>query len=112
MAKGDRIKITTGNTLGEENNFPVFDPIIDPSKPSHYMTDNNGYVIVKAVGGVKPGSLGRIDGDGVRVSSTVVYGKTRGANLGNDWEMIFPVFFDEYQQVAWVAQDHFRIITG
>lgn len=111
MAKGDRVKITDV-VSGAERNFPVFEPIIDPSRPTHYLSDNNGNIVVRPIGGVKPGSIGTIDGDGVKVASAAVYGKSAGANLGNDWAMIFPVFFEEYQKVAWVASDHFRIIAG
>lgn len=111
MAKGDRIRMTDVNGDAERN-FPVFDPVIDPGRPTHYLTDNHGNVVVRAIGGVKPGSIGTIDGDGVKVAASAVYGKSQGANLGNDWAMIFPVFFEEYQRVAWVAQDHFRIVAG
>jgi hypothetical protein len=108
MAKGDVIKV---HQFDEGKNVAVFEPILDPTRPGYYITDAKNNVLVRPVGGVKPGSLGKIDGDGIKVPAGAI-GIKNQLGLGNDSIMIYPVFFDEYQKVAWLSADSFRIVEG
>jgi hypothetical protein len=108
MAKGDVVKIHQ-NEKG--NNVAVFEPLLDPGRPGYYLTDAKNNVLVRAIGGVKPGSFGKIDGDGVKVAVASV-GVRSAIGLGDDSTMLYPVLFEEYQKVGWITSDSFRIIEG
>lgn len=106
--KGDIVQIH-GTT--DDANIAVYEPIMDPNRAGYFMVDAKNNVLVRAIGGVKPGSRGKIDGEGIRVAMASI-SKAPSLGLGNDSTMLYPVIFEQYQRVGWISSDSFRIVQG
>jgi hypothetical protein len=110
MAIGDRIIIGDGYSFKENgNSVMVYQPKLDQNGQMIITPDNA--VLVTPAGGVKIGSTGVINGPIINVHRTHVHNAMEhGANYGGkDFVQLIPVFFERYQNTAYVLTDNIRI---
>lgn len=114
MAIGDIVKVGFGSMvhgISTVDNIPAFNLDKDPS--GAVKADPDGCVYPRAVGGIKGGSIGKIVGEPVKViRSFVDRQQDRPKALAADIVLLYPVFFDHYQQSAYINQDHIHVISG
>lgn len=110
---GDRVRINFGSmTDGASlDNIPVYKPKLDAN--GEFVFANDDSVAVEAAGGVKPDTVGTINGHPIKVYRTALVGQGKIAGLGsNDFVLLYPVMLEQYQQVGWFPTEHVRIIEG
>ena len=110
MSQGDRIRAQLGHLFQGEQAIAIYDIEVDHS--GHYVVDPEGCVAPRFVGGVKPGSYGRIDGHPAKAPKSRLRGYEKVAAMGADLVLLYPVFWEHYKQVAWIPVDHFQIVSG
>lgn len=110
MSQGDRVIAQFGQLFKGETPIPIYDVMVLPNNT--YQLDMEGCCSPRFIGGVKPGSHGRIDGHPVKCPKTRLKGYEKVAGAGADTILLYPVYWDYYKQVAWVSCDHFQIIEG
>lgn len=87
--------------IGTEN-IPIYQVI---------SVDEDGNARIKVAGGVKPGTVGTINDQPVRVLKTKLVGQDKIHALGgNDTVLLYPIYFDLYKQVGWLPTEHFQIL--
>jgi hypothetical protein len=108
MAVGDKVKIGNGHLFEGTTNIPIYH--VDVDSTNKYVVDSDGCSIPKFIGGVKPGSIGFIDGNPTRAVKSKLAGYDKVPALGQDYVNLYPIRFEYYKQVAWVPCDFFQII--
>ncbi len=112
--KGDRVTIISSWMFENKDEvLPVYAPVLNPD--GSYKTSYDGSVELARLGGVKSGSSGVIQGDGIKVHKSQLLHLQEQVNaLGgtNDFLTVIPVFLDTYQQVGWFPTDHIRVVAG
>lgn len=108
MAQGDRVRAQLGRLFHGESPIPIYNIAVDSQ--NRYVVDNSGCVNPQFCGGVKPGSCGIIDGHPCKApkSSLKRYEKTHA--MGADYVNLYPVYWENYKQIAWISSDHFEVI--
>lgn len=114
MAKGDRVRITSGTIYEDNENALVFvyDVRLDPS--GRPVLAHDGTVSLQSLGGVKNNSTGVICGfpEKVHRSQLKTIG-TEGVSLNqNEFIQVIPVMLDVYQKMGWFPIDHIRVVSG
>lgn len=106
---GDRVKIVSQ----EYDTIPVYMPRKEVVG-GEFMRNHDGTVIVQMAGGVKAGAIGTIQDVGITVNrASLRTGDNRLPGLGGtDNVILYPVLFDDYQQVGWVPSDNIKIGFG
>ena len=74
-----------------------------PNNNGHYVFDDRGYVTPSFIGGVKQGSLGKIDGRPAKTRRSLLKEHKEQGTYGDEDVLLYPVFFESYKQVAWIA---------
>jgi hypothetical protein len=105
---GDRVRVGFGHLFQGNQNIPIYK--VEVNEDNCYVVDEAGLCSPKVCGGVRPGSTGHIDGHPVKAVKTKLYGYDKVPALGQDIVLLYPIFFDDYRQTAWVSADHFSII--
>ena len=87
----------------------VYKPVVDAR--GGYVYDAAGGVIVERVGGVKAGSTGVIVGPSVRTPRKLLleYADVTAA-MGVDLVDVYPVQFDNYSGIGFLAGDCLKIV--
>lgn len=110
MSQGDKVRAQFGQLFQGTSPIPIYDVMVLPD--GKYNVDMEGCCSPRFIGGVQPGSVGRIDGNPVKCPKSRLKGYEKVAAMGADNVLLFPVFWEHYRQTAWVSQDHFQIIEG
>jgi len=111
--KGDRVQIVSNMMhINKDEVVHVYAPVTNPDGSLQQTYD--GFGVVKSMGGVKTGSTGVIQGDGLKVHRLQMHHlQNQGASLGgNETVVVFPVFLDAYQQIGWFPSDHLKVVSG
>jgi predicted nucleic acid-binding Zn finger protein len=108
--QGDVVKASTGFFGDQTTPIPIYFVAVH-SENNQYVVNADGCVDPKFIGGVKPGSVGKIGGHPCKAVRSCLKGYEKGHNIGNDYVMLFPVYWEHYKKVAWISQDHFAV-TG
>jgi len=110
MSKGDRVIVGDGYTWKENGtSVMVYMPKLDEHK-QHVITPD-GSTVVAAVGGVKIGSLGVIDGPVINVHRSYLHNASEYTPTygGKDFIQMIPVFLEKYQKIGYFPVDNIRI---
>ena len=111
MPQGDRVRVGHGFLYNGTENIAIYH--VDVDSAGCYVVDDEKIANPKAIGGVKPGSVGTIDGHPVKAHKRKLFGYDKVPGFGGqDTVLLYPVFFDIYQKTAWVPQDYFKVIDG
>lgn len=115
--KGDRVVVGTGyvwtefNQKGEREHVMVYSPNLD--RNGAMLVTPDGGVIVSRQGGVLAGSTGVIDGEPIKVHRSYLHNfQDYPTSITGDFINMVPVFFDKYQQKAWLPVENIRIFSG
>lgn len=110
MTIGDKIKATHGYLFEGETPLPVYDVAVNDR--NEYIIDDYGCCNPVFIGGVKPGTIGTVDGNPIKAQKVSLKGYEKTPTVGGiDTVMLYPVMFEFYQKVAWISVDHF-LVTG
>jgi hypothetical protein len=100
---GDKVKVQMSFNYVGEKNIPIY---------KTESIDIEGNATISVIGGVKPGSIGSITDYPVKVLKSKLIGYEKPHALGsNDTVLLFPIFFEHYQQIGWLPNDYFQIIS-
>jgi hypothetical protein len=109
MAKGDRVRITTGSL--QENDTLVFVYGVKLDQSGSPIRAFDGTVQVESLGGVKCGTTGVILGPTEKVHRSQLKDHDTPPGLGTrDYVEMIPVLLDYYQQVGWFPTNNTRIV--
>lgn len=100
---------TVFNTFSKEDMVLVYRPVLDGR--GQYVYDSAGGVVVERVGGVKAGSQGTIVGPSVKTPRKLLveYADIK-AVMGVDLVDLYPIQFDAYSGIGFIAGDCLKII--
>lgn len=110
MAKGDRVTVGDGYNWKEDGtSVMVYMPKLDEHGRNIITPD--GGTVVAAVGGVKVGSTGVIDGPVINVHRSYLHNSTdyTPSYGGKDFVQMIPVFLEKYQRIGYFPVDNVRI---
>lgn len=114
MSIGDFVKVGFGSTVHgiAPDNVPIYE--LEKDASGTVRKDINDCAFARPIAGVKGGSAGRIAGPGIKVLRSYVERMSDSTKPlgGSDFVMLIPVFFDYYQQTAYVRQELVQIIHG
>jgi pyruvate carboxylase len=98
---GDLIKVTRSHST-DVTDIPASVYTV-PNQNDQYIQDDKGYVTPRFVGGVKQGSLGKIQGRPAKTKKSLLKGHKESGTYGDEDVLLYPVFFEAYKQLAWIA---------
>jgi hypothetical protein len=110
MAINDRIIVGDGYSFKENgSSVMVYIPKLDQFGQPIVTPD--GATVVAAAGGVKVGSTGVVKGPPINVHRSYVHSAMeQGPSYGGkDFVQLVPIFFERYQNTAYVLVDNIRI---
>jgi hypothetical protein len=98
---GDLVKVSRSHST-DVTDIPASVYTV-PNINGQYVFDDRGYVNPKFVGGVKQGSLGKIDGRPAKTKRSNLKEHKEQNTYGDEDVLLYPVFFEHYKQIAWIA---------
>lgn len=114
MAVGDHVRVGHGSTVHgiAPDNVPVYE--LEKDGGGNTRTDINGCAYPRPIGGVKGNSQARIHGEPVKVQRGYIERMSESVKSfgGSDYVMLFPVYFEHYQKVAYVQANHMHLVHG
>ena len=114
MAKGDRVRITSGTIYEDNENALVFVYDVRLDQDGRPVHSHDGTVSLQSLGGVKNNSTGIICGFPEKIHrSQLKTITTEGVSLNqNEFIQVVPVMLDVYQKMGWFPIDHVRVVSG
>lgn len=107
MAIHDQVRIGIGGDGAD--NIPVYKLREDGNQ--QIIFTHKGAAMPIVVGGVKPGSIGKIMDHPIKVEKSSLVGNDKTtAAMGSELVPLFPIYIEQYKQMAWIFGDHFKII--
>lgn len=100
---------TVFNTATKDDMVLVYKPVTDSR--GNYVYDSAGGISVERVGGVKAGSTGTIVGPSIKTPRKLLMEYADVGNaMGPDLVDMYPVQFDSYSGIGFLAGDCLKIV--
>jgi len=114
MAKGDRVRITSGTIYEDNENALVFVYDVRLDQEGRPVVAHDGTVSIHSLGGVKNNSTGVICGFPEKIHrSQLKTINSEGVSFNqNEFVQVIPVMLDVYQKMGWFPIDHIRVVSG